>query len=88
MNAKDSRFATLRTLVEKALRARFPQLKGTFALTLKIKDGKVSDVTEPSGRIDRAALSWLKSSLRRQAAVIPQTDTGASSIDVPSIVLS
>ena len=82
----DSRVMALHAFLVKELVGRYPQLKGSFLLAVRLDTAnRFSDLILRQGRLDRAALQWLRGRLRYAPAA---TGTAAGSVmDLPEIRL-
>jgi hypothetical protein len=86
MAAGDSLVVALHAFLARELAGRYPGLKGSFMLAVKLdRANRFSDLILRKGRLDRAALQWLRSRLRYAPAATGTT--GGSVMDLPEIRL-
>jgi hypothetical protein len=86
MPAGDSRVMPLHAFLVRELAGRYPGLKGSFVLAVKLdRANRFSDLILRQGRLDPAALQWLRSRLRY--APVATGTAGGSVMDLPEIRL-
>ena len=86
MAAGDNRVAALHAFLVRELAERYPKLKGSFLLAVRLdRANRFSDLILKQGRLDRSALQWLRSRLRYAPAAV---GTAAGTIlDLPEVRL-
>ena len=82
----DSRIMALHAFLVRELAGRYPQLKGSFLLAVKLDSkSRFSDLILKQGRLNPAALQWLRGRLRY--APTTAEPTARSLVDLPEIRL-
>ena len=82
----DSRIMALHAFLVRELAGRYPRLKGSFLLTVRLdSENRFSDLILKHGPLDRSALQWLRGRLR-DAPGATGSATG-SLVDLPEIRL-